>query len=464
MSNQTPGVFIQEVSTLPNSVVQVSTAIPAIFGYTKSGTPGKPVRINSLKEYENSFGGPYAYKYNIAASGALTVAEFGTTGNMTDFPVLGTFFLYEAMQAYFANGGGPCYIIPVANFPGAVATASQSVQASDFGTAQSGAMEEVTKLDEPTLLLFPEAANLSLLDYKTLVENALGICAGMQDRFALLDTPKGVDLTSGVINATTNMTDLDAYRTILGSEDLKFGAAYYPHLESNYNWTFDETLTKLDGTSIQDLKSNGSQDYIKAMDYLNAETVVLPPSSLMAGVYAKTDANRGVWVAPANVALNGVVKPMQAISDQAQGGLNVDATAGKSINVIRTFTGKGTLVWGARTLAGNDSEWRYIPVRRLYLTAEESIRKAVEPFVFATNDAKTWVKVSSMISSYLNGLWQQGALVGAKPEEAFFVKVGFGTTMTQANLDAGEMIVEIGMAAVRPAEFIVMKYYHKVNQ
>lgn len=464
MSYQTPGVIVKEISTLPNSVVQVSTAIPAIFGYTAIGTPGKPLRITSLKEYETFFGGPYAYKYNVSATGTTAVVQFGTVGNMVDYPVLGTFFLYEAMRAYFANGGGPCYIIPVANYPTAVVTANQSVQLNDFGSPQGGAMAELLKLDEPTLMLFPEAVNLSLIEYKSLAEYSLGICAEMQDRFVLLDTPKGIDLTSPVVNATTSMTDLVAYRTILGNEDLKFGAAYYPHLETSYNWAFDETLTTVGTSSLQDLKSNGSQDYNRGLAVLNGKTVNLPPSSLMAGIYAKNDNNLGVWVAPANVALNGVVKPVQAISNQAQAGLNVDATAGKSINVIRTFTGKGTIVWGARTLAGNDNEWRYVPVRRLFLTAEESIRKAVEPFVFAPNDAKTWVKVSSMISSYLNGLWQQGALSGAKPEDAFFVNIGLGTTMTSQNILDGEMIVEVGMAAVRPAEFIVMKFYHKVNQ
>ncbi|HHG85435.1 MAG TPA: phage tail sheath family protein, partial [Bacteroidetes bacterium] len=373
---------------------------------------------------------------------------------------VGTFFLFEAMQMYFANGGGPCYVISVDNFPEATATATQNVVASKFGTAQTGALAEILKLDEPTLILFPEATGLSLAAYKGIVESGLQVAAEMQDRFTLIDTPKGLDLTTG----TTNLT---SFRTALSSENLKFGAAYYPFLEANLAWSWDIDACTYGGTTLKSLKDSGSQDYNKALEVLaNTDSlkVILPPSPAVAGVYAKIDNDQGVWVAPANVALQSVIKPVQAISEGKQASLNIDATAGKSINAIRNFTGRGTLVWGARTLAGNDNEWRYVPVRRLFLSAEESIRKATAPFVFSANDAQTWVKVSSMIASYLDSLWRQGALMGAKAEDAYFVKVGLGTTMTQENVLNGEMIVEVGLAAVRPAEFIVMKFYHHLNQ
>ena len=192
--------------------------------------------------------------------------------------------------------------------------------------------------------------------------------------------------------------------------------------------------------------------------------VVLYPSATMAGVYARVDFDRGVWKAPANVSLRLVNEPAVLVTPDEQGGLNVDATSGKSINVIRQFTGKGTLVWGARTLAGNDNEWRYIPVRRLFIFVEESVKKATEFVVFEPNDANTWLKVKTMIENFLAKLWRDGALAGATPGEAFFVRVGLGQTMTALDILEGRMNVEIGMAAVRPAEFIILKFSHKLQE
>ena len=191
---------------------------------------------------------------------------------------------------------------------------------------------------------------------------------------------------------------------------------------------------------------------------------LLPPSGAIAGIYAKTDNERGVWKAPANVSLNAVTGPAIKISHEQQGEFNVDVNAGKSINIIRSFPGKGTLVWGARTLAGNDNEWRYISVRRFFNFVEESVKKATEQFVFEPNDANTWVKVQAMIENFLNTLWRQGALQGVKPEHAFYVAVGLGRTMTPLDILEGRMIIEIGMAAVRPAEFIILRFSHKMPE
>ncbi|MGB3464673.1 MAG: phage tail sheath C-terminal domain-containing protein [Cyclobacteriaceae bacterium] len=140
------------------------------------------------------------------------------------------------------------------------------------------------------------------------------------------------------------------------------------------------------------------------------------------------------------------------------------STSGKSINVIRNFVGKGTLVWGARTLAGNDNEWRYVPVRRLYICVEESVKKATEIVVFEPNDANTWLRVKTMIENFLTTLWRDGALAGASTDEAFFVNIGLGKTMTAQDILEGKMNVEIGMAAVRPAEFIILKFSHKLQE
>ncbi len=198
----------------------------------------------------------------------------------------------------------------------------------------------------------------------------------------------------------------------------------------------------------------------KASEYLN----LMPPCAAIAGVYASVDRDRGVWKAPANVSLNSVIKPAVKISQDQQGEYNVDVNAGKSVNIIRSFTGKGVLVWGARTLAGNDNEWRYVNVRRFFNFVEESVKKATEQFVFEPNDANTWVRIQAMIENFLTVLWRQGALQGIKPEHAFYVSVGLGKTMTALDILEGRLIIEIGMAAVRPAEFIILKFSHKMAE
>ncbi|WP_346319052.1 phage tail sheath C-terminal domain-containing protein [Chitinophaga sp. YIM B06452] len=204
--------------------------------------------------------------------------------------------------------------------------------------------------------------------------------------------------------------------------------------------------------------------FFKAVyERVRAEMSLLPPSGAVAGIYAATDRSRGVWKAPANVSLRSVVTPAYKLTDQEQSSLNVHET-GKSINAIRAFTGKGILVWGARTLAGNDNEWRYINVRRFFNYVEESTKKASEPFVFEGNDANTWVRIRAMIENFLTLQWRQGALAGATTKQAFYVKVGLNETMTAQDILEGRLIVEIGMAAVRPAEFIVLRFSHKMQE
>ena len=197
---------------------------------------------------------------------------------------------------------------------------------------------------------------------------------------------------------------------------------------------------------------------------LSKVTITLPPSGAVVGQYAAVDSSRGVWKAPANVSLSSVSSAAIKISHNDQMNLNVDATSGKSINAIRYFTGKGVLIWGSRTLAGNDNEWRYVPVRRFFNFAEESIKKGTEWVVFEPNDANTWARVKAMIENFLLKQWRAGALAGAKPEHAFFVKVGLGVTMTALDILEGRMNIEIGMAVVRPAEFIILKFSHKLQE
>ncbi len=196
---------------------------------------------------------------------------------------------------------------------------------------------------------------------------------------------------------------------------------------------------------------------------INEQRAVLPASAAIAGVYVMVDNSRGVWKAPANVSLNQIIKPMVMINDEIQRNLNVDDTTGKSINAIRNFTGKGTLVWGARTLDAFSDEWRYVNVRRLFNMVEESLKKSSSQFVFEPNDANLWIKVKAMTENFLTLLWRQGALAGAKPSDAFLVRVGMPDTMDANDVLNGRLIVEVLMAPVRPAEFIVLRFMHKLQ-
>ncbi len=184
-------------------------------------------------------------------------------------------------------------------------------------------------------------------------------------------------------------------------------------------------------------------------------SLIVPPSGAIAGTYTRIDRTNGIWYAPANVNLKGVLGPALRLNNVDQSELNVHYT-GKSINVLRGFRGKGTMIFGARTLAGNDLEWRYISVRRLFINIEETLKKAIEPYLFETNDRNTWVKIKSLAYNYLTLQWRSGALKGETSEQAFYIKVGLGETMSSQDVLEGRMIVEIGLAAVRPAEFIVL--------
>ncbi|MEL6562606.1 MAG: phage tail sheath C-terminal domain-containing protein, partial [Bacteroidota bacterium] len=399
-------------------------------------------------EYEDSFGPSFEYKYKIDNPSSNPVITPLTNSDVE----IGTFYLYEALQAYFLNGGGPCYVISVGDF-------DDTPEESRF----INELEIVERLDEPTLILFPEAAGIAgdqnttaNVKYGSIASEALKVAAKSGDKFVILDTPAGENLT--------DHTTASDFRTSLGTSDLNRGAVYFPHLELVNSFQFHESST-YGGSPISQLRGSGSDEYAKAVALLkDFGRITMPPSACLAGIYAATDRAQGVWKAPANVSIQGLIQPSIATSDSMQNDLNIDATSGKSINVIRTFAGLGTKVWGARTLAGNDNEWRYISVRRLFLSVEESIKKAVSQFVFENNDARTWVKVSAMIKSYLNGIWQEGGLQGVTDKEAFFVNVGFGQTMSEVDILEGRMIVKVGLAAVRPAEFIVLEFSHYLNQ
>ncbi len=234
--------------------------------------------------------------------------------------------------------------------------------------------------------------------------------------------------------------DKDDY--MLAAEDLRLAVKSRADL-------LDKTLIRI------------STIYKAVMTAARRQLNVLPPSAAMAGIYTMVDNTRGVWKAPANVSVAGVVRPTVAVSSDQQEDLNVNPQ-GKSINAIRAFIGEGVLVWGARTLDGNSLDWRYVNVRRTMIMLEESCRLAAKALVFEPNVANTWVTIKSMITNFLTSVWKRGGLMGAVPEDAFSVHVGLGETMTPDDILEGILRVTVLVAMVRPAEFIEITFQQQM--
>jgi len=581
----TPGVSVEEITKLPHSIALIDTAIPVFIGYTEQIPEGynindiynEKLKISSLLEYEDKFG--YAKKESIQLKDTKDKGVTVVTPEVQ-------FLMYYSLQMYFANGGGPCYIVSVGTY------ASAGVQLSSLKNGLDK-IETLKAIKDPILIVFPDAVSLTEPNFYDLYNYTIGKLE-TKNRFAILDTYYGNSITS-----SDNLNTIGHFRAKLNSTN--HAAAYFPHLKTILNYSFDENETAITHTGLQEVGQNSAVFYageIAALDELKSlaseeitngsanasvladlldqaiaiaeevnetadETtgqpgdakealtdaineakivlnaihtgiiddfampanfsgdtpifggefdalkdailnvkdekgdadgitlknleasnsalynqikkeiaslkVVLPPSSAIAGVYGRVDSIRGVWKAPANVSLNYVIAPTEKVSEKEQSDLNIH-DSGKSINAIRTFTGKGTLVWGARTLDGKDkkddntdNEWKYVHVRRYYNMLEQSISDALERFIDEPHISYTWLRAKTMLENFLNQQWMDGALVGSTPKEAYEVKV-YGSKDPITENIINPMNVEIKIALVRPAEFIILKFSHKLQQ
>lgn len=478
---RSPGVYVEEISLLPPSIAEVESAVPAFVGYTEKAKMrtdddllNVPTPISGWADFILYYGGPEAEN---AANISITVDELRTGTTTTGFNVAVTpnagamskHIFYHAIKLFFANGGSTCYITSVGKYASPLAKAD-ILRGLDL----------IGKEDAPTMLVVPEAVFLSQADFDEVNQAMLKQASDMKDRFAILDThittvPKVAG--SVVSDSKTGIDNVPSDGSIR-----RYGAIYYPFLETTYKYAFDfgaltlathtvnsgppaaAGVTDMSGKTLSFIQSNASLMY----NMIDAEYaryhIVLPPSAAMAGIYARVDKDRGYWKAPANVGVMNVVKAAVSVARSEQDLLNVNTETGKSVNAILNVPGSGTVVMGARTLDGNDNEWKYINVRRFFNVVEESVKKSTSWVVFEPNTAPTWTKVQAMIENYLFVKWRDGALAGAKPEQAYEVRVGLGKTMTSADILEGKLIVEIAMAVSRPAEFIVLRFEHKLQQ
>ena len=232
-----------------------------------------------------------------------------------------------------------------------------------------------------------------------------------------------------------------------------------------------EQLPKLEDAELEQVEKDllhtvllqNSLVYRSVLKEIRQKVNLLPPASAMAGIYTMVDNTRGVWKAPANVSVSNIVAPAVNISHDEQEDLNVPLS-GKAVNAIRTFTGEGIKVWGARTLDGNSLDWRYINVRRTMIFLEESVKNAARAYVFEPNEANTWLNIRSMIENFLRGIWKRGGLAGSVPEDAYSVHVGLGDTMTPEDILEGIMRITVLVAITRPAEFIEITFQQQMQK
>ncbi|MEM6830090.1 MAG: phage tail sheath C-terminal domain-containing protein [Bacteroidota bacterium] len=491
----TPGVYIEEKSAFPNSVVAAPTAIPAFVGYTEKAIRGikslnnVPTRISSLNEYHQYFGGAPSTTFEIAE-------DEKEVFKLTVDPAT-KYNLYFNLRLFFANGGSDCYIVSVGDYT------SGGVKATALNDEENeGGIKALLKEPEPTMLVIPDAVLLEEADCFSLQQAMLMHCGNdMKDRVALLDVYDGhKDRTLADDDVVTK------FREGVGNNFLQWGAAYYPWLhttiitaeEVSYkNISNLDVLAKLMEEEVDELLKNlvikekraelikeeiklltdDSADavtlhqtlmavspmYKTVMNETRAALNLMPASVGMAGAISMVDNNLGVFESPANISLGSVIKPAVNITHTNQEDLNLPLN-GKAINAIRTFPGRGVLVWGARTLDGNSQDWRYLSVRRTVIMIEQSIKVATEAFVFKPNVVNTWVTVKGMIVNFLTDVWRQGALAGAVPEDAFSVDIGLGVTMTPTDVLDGKMLITVKLAVTRPAEFIIITIQQQMQK
>ena len=389
-----PGVYVEEVDRGSKPIEAVGTNTVGFLGESMMGPVNQAVLVTNWTQYVKTFG---------------------------DFTQ--STFLSHAVYGFFNNGGSRCYVVNVgapANLDlspaDTKAAAEKAAAVKADGTPTTG-----TKVDNDAryigkdngpgartgLKCFEEIDEISLVAAPGIISAAvqdalLTHCENRKDRFAILDSP---EVVQGGVDKLPR------------PRDSKYGGYYFPWIQ------------------VYDPERGN---------------VYIPPSGHVAGVYARTDNERGVHKAPANEIVRGALGLRYQVSRGEQDILNP-----RGINCIRLMQGNGIRIWGARTLS-SDPSWRYINVRRLFIMVETSIERATQWVVFEPNDFRLWKRVVRTIASFLTLVWRQGALMGETPEKAFFVKCDEETNPPEV-IDVGQLIVEVGLAPVKPAEFVIFR-------
>jgi len=393
-SYQTPGVYIEEVASALRPIQAVPTSIAGFIGLAPDGS----ARVGEAVRIEDW-----------STFARIYVRDKGVTTHLAN-----------AVYGFLTNGGATCYVVNM----GQAGNVTQ-------------ALNEFERIDEIAIVGVPGATDAITHDA------VLTHCERLRDRVAVLDAPNHVaDIQSLTQVATVEAKKKDAGKegdptAASAGKDKKggarsrisaggFGALYYP--------------------------------WIVCKDPVKGEVIEMAPSGHIAGIYARTDATRGVHKAPANEVIRGAVGVSHRVTREEQGTLN---PAG--VNCIRYFGQTGVRVWGARTLDEASSEYRYVPVRRFVCMVSESLEEALQWVVFETNHEPLWKAIRRDITAFLTLLWRQGMLKGETPEQAFFVKCDAETNPEDV-IAAGQVVTTIGLSVVKPAEFVVIRISQQAGE
>lgn len=411
-----PGVYFQEIFREPES--EFITGVPAFLGYTKSGPKNEPTRLKlwpeftdifckqpSTEESKTEFINRFRGKHHIPYVEKILEYVSPEEGSK------GSFYLYSAVKGFFKNEGRLCYAIRL----------EQDISMEE---ALYKALKQLQSVDVVDLICVPDIVGVG--NTKSQMQNmqrmVLEHCHRKGDRFAILDAPD-LSYEDNPIEAILE------YRQELHGDS---GALYFPWVKSENNI------------------DRGEGHYV-------------PPCGHIAGVYARSDRENGVHKAPANEILEGVIDLQFDFSDKelddfySYDNMETGEYSG-GINLLRVLRGRGIRIWSARTLS-SESLWRYISVRRLFLTVTRWIRSNLADVVFESNDYKLWVRIERELTAYFESLRLEGALQGSAPQEAFYVKCNAENNPPKYR-DEGKVVTEIGLAPTIPNEFIIVFLVH----
>jgi len=492
-----PGVYVQEVSSGSKPIEGVGTAVAAFVGLAEQGSANTPTLVTNWTQFTQEFGefveGSYlahaVYGYFLNGGGSAYVVRIGANGKETpqsiaraELPAAGeggrpalrvsalepgpagdeigvevaeasqpeddAFKLVVSrggkVEETFDNvtmkrgpqnavtatktksklirleevGTGGALAAPMKGrtvLSGGSTALSLRLNADDYvgdvsdrtGFAGLEAVDEVTMLCVPDLMAAYQQGLLDLEGVQAVQQAMIAHCELMGDRVAVLDAPPDL-----------NAQQVKEWRVEKAGYDSKYASMYWP--------------------------------WIKVFDPLQGQAVFMPPCGHMAGVWARNDDTRGVHKAPANEVVRGAIALELQLTKAEHDQLNP-----VGVNCIRAFPGRGIRVWGARTLS-SDPEWRYLNVRRLFNFVEESILEGTQWVVFEPNDHRLWDTVRRTANAFLRRVWREGALFGSTADEAFYVKCDAENNTTDT-IDVGQLIIDIGIAPVKPAEFVVFR-------
>lgn len=400
---ETPGIYVEEKSGGARPIQAVGTSTAGFVGVApnEKASLNEAIPIDSWSQFVSKFitngGSSFQDLSDLVKDGASQ-------------------HLAHAVHGFFVNGGSRCYVVNVGR----------------KGELQGGAgkrkgLDILAEKDEVAIVAAPGFFDVA--SHKALVAH----CELLKDRVAILDPGKDIADEKDVENLKEIATvGGGSGKSAEGSGGLFPGESKNGHAAFYAPWIRVRNLFQQDQTQT---------DF-----HIN-----IPPSGHLAGIYARTDATRGVHKAPANETIRGALNVGYAFTDAEQGPLNR-----RGVNCIRLFSREGITVWGARTLAAESSEWRYLNVRRLFNMIEESIRISTRWVVFEPNDMSLWKSIRRDVNAFLTNLWRDGALMGATPEEAFFVKCDSETNPPEI-INEGRVVTLVGIAPVKPAEFVIFQ-------